>query len=103
MPTLGKDSILTGVDNLSVRSVSWSHNARTIEHQPFGSYDVYVLNVGQSQTVQIEFLEDPGLDLYSKLTLGGYRGGTYIVTDITCNEPLDDVVTYQVTAKFTRG
>lgn len=103
--TLGKDCSISGVgSNAVVRSVTISTSAKEIECHPFGTRTVYAHAVGHSTTIDVEMIDDP--NLWNALRAGtaisiSAAGGTgsFIVTGITRNEPLDDVVTMNITAK----
>ena len=103
--TLGSNCVITGVGlNAAVRSVTASVSAKEIECAPFGTRTVYAYAVGHLTTVDVELIDDPSL--YANLRAGTAItitatgvSGRFIVTNITRNEPLDDVVTVNITAK----
>jgi hypothetical protein len=107
--TLGKDCTITGIgNNTQVRSVSVSMSAKEVESHPFGQRGVYSRCIGHTTTVDIEFVDDPSV--WSTLANGSLvtisasgASGSFVVTNITRNEPLDDVVTVNVTAKSSHS
>lgn len=93
---LGKDvvSSYTGISNDNIRNVSITDEAETIDisargHQGYKAFETSF----SARTVEIECLAH-SLSVDSKV-------GSLIVTSITTNEPLDDVVTYNITLRPT--
>jgi len=106
--TLGKDCTVSvgGVANSNVRSVTWSSSAKELEVQPFGVARIGKYVVGYEGTVEVEFVDDPMLwsSLESGTTMnisGTGGGGSFVITNITRSEPLDDVVLVRVQAKYS--
>lgn len=104
--TLGRDCVITGFDNASVRSVTWSSSAKEVECQPFGGRAIVRHNCGYDCVVDIEMLQDGGAvnTLQSGATMsisGSGYSGQFVVTNVVRSEPLDDVVSIRVTAKLT--
>jgi hypothetical protein len=110
--TLGKDATLTvGGAITSVRNVTWSGSARTIEVEEFGVRQQAVYSTGYAATVSFEINDSSNLDI-TKLTLGtlvAVSGGTggwvfdAVVTSITETNPLDGVTSYSVECALTRS
>lgn len=94
MPTLGKDvvSSYTGISNDDIRSVTDTSETETVETTARGSagYKEFAA-LFTTQTIEIECL--------SHSLAVGDAVGDMEVTNITVNEPLDDVVTYNITLK----
>lgn len=89
---LGKDvvSSYTGIANDDIRNVTVNDEAETANASARGSagWTEYAATF-TSQTVEVECL-------HHSLTVGDVVGAL-IVTNITTNEPLDDVVSYNIT------
>jgi hypothetical protein len=53
------------------------------------------------QTVEVECVDDPGVDAGDTFTLGGVATGNsveYIVTSVARSEPIDGIATFTVSA-----
>jgi hypothetical protein len=106
--TLGKDCtvIVGGVANSNVRSVTWSASAKELEVHPYNSMRIGSWTTGYERTVEIEFLDDPSLwstlEMGTKIQISWSGGsGSFVITNITRSEPLDDAVTVRVQAKYS--
>jgi hypothetical protein len=110
--TLGKNATLTvGGSIASVRNVTWSGSARTIEVEEFGVRQQAVYSTGWAATVSFEINDSADLDL-TKLTNGtlvAVSGGTggwsfnAVVTSISETNPLDGATSYSVECALTRS
>lgn len=109
--TLGKAATLTvGGVIASVRNVTWTGTARTIEVEEYGVRASAVYPIGYEASVSFEINDVTDLDI-TKLTLGtlvsvsgGTGGWTFsgVVTGITETNPLDGVTSWQVECRATR-
>lgn len=108
---LGKDCTVTwaGGQLAGVRGVTANESTREIEVRPFASRNVYAHTVGYSVEVQIETIDSAdaataitAIESGAKFTLTG-TGFSFdaIVTNVSANQPLDDVVSYTITARQT--
>lgn len=108
---LGKDCTVTwaGGQLAGVRSVTANESTREIEVRPFATRNVFSHTVGYSVEVQIETIDSADataaitvLESGAKFTLTG-TGFSFdaTVTNVTANQPLDDVVSYTITARRT--
>jgi hypothetical protein len=109
--TLGKDATLTVGDVIaSVRNVTWTATARTIEVEEFGVREQAVYSTGWAATVSFEINDDGDmdLDLLFDGTLvavsGGEAGWSFnaVVTGITETNPLDGATSWTVECALTR-
>ena len=106
--TLGKDCTVSigGVTGTTVRSVSYSSSVKELEVQAFGGYKICHYPIGFDGTVEIEFVDDPGLwqtlENGTPIQISGSGlSGTFLITSINRSEPLDDVVTVRIQAKYS--
>lgn len=100
--TLGKDAVITGVTNTSVRSVTATVEGSQIDQTKRGDTSRKFRSGWKEATIEIEMLDSPpasGAEIVITHNNSGL-GGTFIVTNVTESQPLDDVVTYQVTCKM---
>jgi len=53
------------------------------------------------QTVEVECVDDPGVEAGDTFTLGGSSTGNvvYVVTSVARAEPIDGIITYTVSAQ----
>lgn len=107
--SLGRTATLTvgGVIS-SVRNVTWTGTARTIDVEEFGVRTSHVYSTGYEASVAFEFVDSSDLDI-TKLTLGtlvSVSGGAWsfdgVVTSVAESNPLDDVISWQVECRATR-
>ena len=110
--TLGKEATLTvGGSIASVRNVTWTATARTIDVEEFGVREAQVYSTGWEASVSFEINDDADMDLDVLLdgTLvavsGGEAGWSFngVVTGITETNPIDGVTTWQVECRLTRS
>jgi hypothetical protein len=96
--TLGKDVTITGVTN--ARTVTVNNSATEVDVTKLGDTSRKFRKAVIEQTVEIECVDDPGVDLGGTFTLGGTDTGNikYVVTNISQSEPVDGIITYTVSA-----
>ena len=100
--TLGKDVTVTGISN--ARSVTADATANEIDVTVFGDSTRHFRKSHIELTVEVECVDDPGVDVGDTFTLSGPTVGgskTFVVTAVSENQPLDDIVTYTVSASNT--
>lgn len=103
--TLGKDATISGITNTSVRSVTATIESSQIDATKRGDTERKFKSGWMDATVEVEVLESPpsvGDELTIDVANAGVNG-TMIVTNVTKNEPLDDVVSWNVTCKMKEG
>ena len=96
--TLGKDVTITGINN--ARSVTVNNSAAEIDVTKFGDTARKFRKALVEQTVEVECVDDPGVDAGDEFTLGGTTTGNvkYIVTSVAKADPVDGISTYTVSA-----
>lgn len=96
--TLGKDVTITGLNG--ARSVTVNNSANEIDVTQFGDTSRRFKKALIEQTVEVECVEDPGVDAGDEFTLGGTSTGNvkYIVTSKVRSDPIDGISTYTVSA-----
>lgn len=100
MPTstvlLGKDANITGISN--ARSVTVTSSASEIDVTKFGDTSRKFRKGWIEQTVEVECIDDPGVEAGDIFTLGGTAtaAADFIVTSVKTDEPIDGVMTYTV-------
>jgi hypothetical protein len=97
--TLGKDVTITGVSN--ARSCTVSSSASEIDVTSFADGATGFRKYKKAlieQTVELECVDDPGVDIGDAFTLAGTETGNvdYIVTNIAKSDPIDGITTYTV-------
>jgi len=100
--TLGKDVTVTGVSN--ARSVTADATANEIDVTQFGDSERKFRKSHIELTVEVECVDDPGVVVGDTFTLSGPTVGgskTFVVTAVSENQPLDDIVTYTVSGSNT--
>lgn len=103
-PTLGKDAVITGITNTKVRNVSVTTDGPQIDATKRGDTERKYKSGFKDQTVEVECAEDPTVNVGDEVTLSaGHASGTFIVMSVSQSEPLDDIVTYNVSLKRTNG
>lgn len=101
-PALGKDQVITGITNTTVRSVSITTDGPQIDATKRGDTQRKFKAGFKDQSVEVECAEDPGKSPGDKVTLSaGHASGTFKVMSVTRNEPLDDIITWTVSLKRT--
>lgn len=96
--TLGKDVSITGITG--ARSVTVNNSASEIDVTKFGDTSRKFRKALIEQTVEVECVDDPGVDAGDEFTLGGTGTGDvkYIVTNVAKADPIDGISTYTVSA-----
>jgi hypothetical protein len=96
--TLGKDVTITGIAN--ARSVTVNNSASEIDVTKFGDTARKFRKALIEQTVEVECVDDPGVEAGNTFTLGGTRTGNvaYVVTSVAQADPVDGIQTWTVSA-----
>jgi hypothetical protein len=97
--TLGKDVTITGLTG--ARSVTVNNSAAEVDVTKFGDASRKFRKALIEQTVEVECVDDPGVDAGDVFTLGGVGTGNnveYIVTSVARSEPIDGISTFTVSA-----
>jgi hypothetical protein len=96
--TLGKDVTITGVSN--ARSVTVNNSGNEVDVTKFGDTSRKFRKTLIEQTVEVECVDDPGVDAGDEITLGGTNTGNvkYIVTSVAKADPIDGIQTWTVSA-----
>jgi hypothetical protein len=96
--TLGKDVTIGGVSN--ARTVTVNNSASEIDVTKLGDTSRKFRKSVIEQTVEIECVDDPGVDTGDTFTLTGTDTGNvvYVVTSVGQSEPIDGIITYTVSA-----
>jgi len=102
--TLGKDTTVTGVSN--VRSVTVDASGNEIDITKLGDTVRKFRTSHVELTCEVECVDDPGVTVGGTFTLSGPQIGaskTFVVTSVVENQPLDDIVTFTVSASNTES
>ena len=98
MPTiiLGKDVTITGVDN--ARSATVTNSASEVDCTKFGDTARTFKKALIEQTIELECVDDPGVEAGDAFTIAGTETGnaTYICTNVAESDPIDGIKTYTV-------
>jgi hypothetical protein len=96
--TLGKDVTITGVDN--ARTVTVNNSAAEVVVTKFGDTSRKFKKALIEQTVELECVDDPGVEAGDTFTLGGSDTGNvvYVVTNVAEADPIDGIKTFTVSA-----
>ncbi len=96
--TLGKDVTIGGISN--ARSVTVNNSATEVDVTKFGDTSRKFRKAMIEQTVEVECVDAPGVAAGGTFTMSGTTTGNvvYVVTSVTESEPIDDIVTYTVSA-----
>jgi len=100
--TLGKDVSVSGVSN--ARSVTVDASGNEIDITKFGDTVRKFRTSHVELTCEIECIDDPGVEVGDTFSLSGPQIGaskTFVVTSVVENQPLDDIVTFTVSASNT--
>lgn len=97
--TLGKDVTITGVNG--ARSCTVDSQSSEIDVTAFGDSARKYRKQLIEQTCELECVDDPGVSIGATFALGGPNtsSATFIVTNVSQNEPIDDIVTYTVSGQ----
>lgn len=101
---LGKNQTITGVTNTKVRAVTITSEGPQIDCTKRGDAVRKYLTGFKDQTIEVEFLEDPELEVGDDTPIqitAGHASGYFYVMSIVKSEPLDDVVTWKASLKRT--
>jgi hypothetical protein len=100
---LGKDVTITGVSN--ARSCTVTNTASEVDVTKFGDTSRKFRKSLIEQTVELECVDDPGVETGDTFTLGGTQTGNveYIVTSVKEDDPIDGIKTYTVSASRSTG
>lgn len=96
--TLGKDVVITGVSN--ARSITVNNSANEVDVTKFGDTSRKFRKTLIEQTIEVECVDDPGVEAGDEFTLGGSVTGNvkYIVTSVAKADPIDGITTHTVSA-----
>ena len=99
--TLGKDVTISGLSN--ARSITVNNTANEVDVTKFGDTSRKFVKSLIEQTVEIECVDAPGVDVGDTFTLSGTETGDvkYVVTNVTEPQPLDGIITFTVSAART--
>jgi hypothetical protein len=94
--TLGKDVTVTGLS--AARSCTVTNSASEVDVTAFGDTSRKFRKALIEQTVEVECVDDPGVEAGDSFTIGGTSTGnaTYICTSVAKSDPLDGITTYTV-------
>ena len=102
--TLGKDVSVTGVSG--ARSVTVDASGNEIDITKLGDSTRKFRTSHVELTCEIECIDDPGVSVGGTFELSGPEIGaskTFVVTSVVENQPLDDIVTFTVSASNTES
>jgi hypothetical protein len=96
--TLGKDVTITGISN--ARSVSVTNSGNEVDITKFGDSRRKMCKALIEQTVEVECVDEPGVDAGDTFTLAGAGTGNvkYVVTSVATSDPIDGIQTFTVSA-----
>ena len=96
--SLGKDVTITGVAN--ARTVTVNNTAAEIDVTKFGDTTRKFKKALIEQTVELECVDDPGVETGDTFTLAGSETGdvVYVVTNVAEADPIDGIKTFTVSA-----
>jgi hypothetical protein len=95
--TLGKEVTITGLTG--ARSVTVSNSAAEVDVTKFGDTARKFRKALIEQTVEVECVDVPGVNIGATFTLSGMDTGSgveYVVTNIARSEPIDGIITFTV-------
>jgi hypothetical protein len=95
---LGKDVTITGVTN--ARTVTVNNSAAEVDVTKFGDSSRKFRKALIEQTVEVECVDDPGVEVGDTFTLTGSNTGNvkYVVTNVAESDPIDGIKTFTVSA-----
>jgi len=98
---LGKDVSIAGVSG--ARSLTVNNTAVEADCTRFGDTSRKFRKVMIEQSIEVECVDSPGVSVGATFALTGSQTGnvTYVVTNVTESQPLDDIVTFTVSASRT--
>jgi hypothetical protein len=94
--TLGKDVTISGVSN--ARSATVTNSASEVDCTKFGDTARKFKKALIEQTIELECVDDPGVEAGDSFTISGTDTGnaTYICTNVAESDPIDGIKTYTV-------
>ena len=95
---LGKDVTITGVTN--ARTVTVNNSAAEVDVTKLGDSSRKFRKALIEQTVEVECVDDPGVEVGDTFTLTGSNTGNvkYVVTNVAEADPIDGIKTFTVSA-----
>jgi hypothetical protein len=95
---LGKDVTITGVSN--ARTVTVNNSSAEVDVTKFGDSSRKFRKALIEQTVEVECVDDPGVEVGDIFTLTGSNTGNvkYVVTNVAEADPIDGIKTFTVSA-----
>jgi hypothetical protein len=95
---LGKDVTITGISN--ARTVTVNNSAAEVDVTKLGDTSRKFRKAMIEQTVEVECVDDPGVDVGDTFTLAGSSTGNvvYVVTNVAEADPIDGIKTFTVSA-----
>jgi hypothetical protein len=96
--TLGKDVTITGITN--ARTVTVNNSAAEVDVTKLGDTSRKFRKALIEQTIEVECVDDPGVDAGDTFTLAGADTGNviYVVTNVAEADPIDGIKTFTVSA-----
>jgi hypothetical protein len=96
--TLGKDVTIAGVSN--ARTVTVNNSAAEVDVTKLGDTSRKFRKAMIEQTVEVECVDAPGVDVGDTFTLSGSSTGNvvYVVTNVAEADPIDGIKTFTVSA-----
>jgi predicted secreted protein len=99
--TLGKDVTVTTLTG--VRSITVNNSAAEVDVTKFGDATRKFRKALIEQSVEVECVDAPGVNIGATFTLthtnlGTASGVEFVVTNIARSEPIDGITTYTVSA-----
>lgn len=98
---LGKDVTITGVAN--GRTATFSSSASEIDVTKFGDTNRKFRKAMIEQTVEVECVDDPGVEAGDTFTIAGSNTGNenFICTSVAEADPIDGITTFTVSGVRT--
>jgi len=95
---LGKDVTITGITN--ARTVTVNNSAAEVDVTKLGDTSRKFKKAMIEQTVEVECVDVPGVDVGDTFTLAGSSTGNvvYVVTNVAEAAPIDGIKTFTVSA-----
>jgi hypothetical protein len=96
--TLGKDVTITGITN--ARTVAVNNSAAEVDVTKLGDTSRKFKKAMIEQTVEVECVDVPGVEVGDVFTLSGSSTGNvkYVVTNVAEADPIDGIKTFTVSA-----
>jgi hypothetical protein len=95
---LGKDVTITGITN--ARTVTVNNSAAEVDVTKLGDTSRKFKKAMIEQTVEVECVDVPGVEVGDTFTLSGSSTGNvvYVVTNVAEADPIDGIKTFTVSA-----